>query len=365
MINPVATNLAAAIAALPRAALNPAAVASRAVAKALVTVRLPLRTIPPREPILLPGESLAKYRGKPAASAPPVEHLVHEEQPDVEDLLPSRAMNVAPAALPGSPAATPGAPGAGGPRRFSGGLPRWLLAEESVTDAPASEEESRVDTDASAQRTSDAGDDSAEEVAPLVLPSARRSEESEPPVRGDVDLNEDQVASLASEFAEAKHEETQDHAVADAVVGGAEFDDEEDEEEAAEEEAAAREEAQRAEDQQEDSDEDDREEELQVRQEAVESHSASAQSEAEADAATKKPMPTPNTPPPWSLNPHLRIPATRSAKFPAKLPAKLRAKLRAKLPPSSKKKAFSSPVKRALRVPPAPLAKISPGIPPA
>jgi len=50
--------------------------------------------------------------------------------------------------------------------------------------------------------------------------------------RNDVELNEDQVAALASGFVEAKHEETSEVAEADAIVGGAEFDEEETEEQA-------------------------------------------------------------------------------------------------------------------------------------
>ena len=72
------------------------------------------------EPVLLPGESLAKYRGKPqAAPAPHVEHETHEVHPETEESSP-RAASSLPATGPGS---------AGVPRRFSGGLPRWLLAE--------------------------------------------------------------------------------------------------------------------------------------------------------------------------------------------------------------------------------------------
>ncbi len=48
--------------------------------------------------------------------------------------------------------------------------------------------------------------------------------------RNDADLNEDQVAALASGFVEAKHEETQEEAEADAIVGDTEFDEEETEE---------------------------------------------------------------------------------------------------------------------------------------
>src|SRR5207249_10815406 len=53
--------------------------------------------------------------------------------------------------------------------------------------------------------------------------------------RNDVELNEDQVAALASGFVEAKQEETSDAVEADAIVGGAEFDEEEEEETEAEE----------------------------------------------------------------------------------------------------------------------------------
>jgi Rne/Rng family ribonuclease len=211
-----------------------------------------------------------------------VEQLTHEEQQaEVEDLLPNRAMNAAPSPVQGSSTTVaPGVPGAaGGPRRFSGGLPRWLLAEEGATDAAAASEQAAGEESSAASLSAEPSDESAQEVSPLVLPAAPISSESEPPVRGDVDLNEDQVASLASEFVEAKHEETQSHAVADAVAGGAEFDDEEENDEDEEQD-----DAQHAHENEED-DEEDREEELQVQQDAVESHSASAQSEAEADAA--------------------------------------------------------------------------------
>src|SRR6266403_4295695 len=73
------------------------------------------------EAILLPGESLAKYRGKPAAApAPPpvVEHEVHQHQPEAEE-----------SPLRGSGSAAPVSPSGGVTRRFSGGLPRWLLAD--------------------------------------------------------------------------------------------------------------------------------------------------------------------------------------------------------------------------------------------
>jgi len=57
------------------------------------------------------------------------------------------------------------------------------------------------------------------------VPEAAENETE--PARNDLELNEDQVAALASGFVEAKHEETQEEAEADAIVGGAEFDEEE------------------------------------------------------------------------------------------------------------------------------------------
>jgi Rne/Rng family ribonuclease len=227
---------------------------------------------PAEEPIVLPGESLAKYRGKPAASAPPpVEHIAHDQEPEIEDLLPNRAMNAAPSVLPvAPPTATPGSQGpVGGPRRFSGGLPRWLLAEEGVSDStPASDESGREETgDAFAEAQSD---ERAQEITPLVLPESHES--SETAVRADVDLDDDQVASLSSELVEAKHEETQEHAKADAILGGAEFDEEEDDEEDISEP-------------EEQEEEDEEEEELQVAPEAVQTTTASERAEAEAEAA--------------------------------------------------------------------------------
>src|SRR4029077_6725698 len=70
-----------------------------------------------------------------------------------------------------------------------------------------------------------------ETAAPLEeAPSAASTVLESESVRSEVELNEDQVAALASGFVEAKHEETQEEAEADAVVGGAEFDEEEAEE---------------------------------------------------------------------------------------------------------------------------------------
>jgi ribonuclease G len=163
------------------------------------------------ETILLPGESLAKYREKAVASpapAPVVEKELRSDSPAKEEGGP-RAANTLPVATSGS---------AGVPRRFSGGLPSWLLAEG----------------------TAEGGTEPASEASPAETESspAPAAQESEPVSNG-AELNDDQVAALASDLAEAKHEEATAEAEADAVVGGAVFE----EEDEAEEETESAEEA--------------------------------------------------------------------------------------------------------------------------
>ena len=153
------------------------------------------------EEIVLPGESLAKYRGKPAVAPTPVpsiEHEAHAEQTSIEEATPRAAGNL--------PATAPG--GSGVPRRFSGGLPRWLLADAGPeAEAPAAAAGLEAET-----------------------PQAPVGQESTP-VHSEADLSEDQVAALSADFAEAKHEETTAVADADALAGGAVFEEDEAEEE--------------------------------------------------------------------------------------------------------------------------------------
>jgi len=168
---------------------------------------------PAEEPILLPGESLAKYRGKPvAAAAPPpvVEHEIHVHQPEeVEEISPRAA-----ATLPTAPPS-----GSGTPRRFSGGLPRWLLADGGT------EAESAAGT----------GESVSEVESPSAAPATvQESLHAQP----DAELSEDQVIALSADFVEAKHEEATNVAEADALVGGAEFIEDEEEEEEEENGAA-------------------------------------------------------------------------------------------------------------------------------
>jgi Rne/Rng family ribonuclease len=145
------------------------------------------------ETLLLPGESLAKYRGKPVAAQSPVPVVEQESRDESAPSAPSGGGNV--------------------PRRFSGGLPSWLLADAATeAEAPSA---------TGAQETEAPG-------APAV-PKAE-------PVHSDADLNEDQVDALAADLVEAKHEEATAEAEADALVGGAVF---EEEEEDTEEETGA------------------------------------------------------------------------------------------------------------------------------
>ncbi|MGB7628507.1 MAG: Rne/Rng family ribonuclease, partial [Candidatus Acidiferrum sp.] len=213
------------------------------------------------EPILLPGESLAKYRGKPLTSStlPVVEPESNEPQPEIEDTAPrtSGGSNVP------FPATGPGAAGGNVPRRFSGGLPRWVLAEAG-SESEAAPEAGR-----------------GEEQAASSYAAPGETRESEPavssePVRPELELSEDQAVVLSSELVEAKHEETSDHAKADALAGGAEFDEDEAEEIQAAVEAELSEE------------EETEEEEEQERQEEAQLDAAEDQAAAESELSEEE-----------------------------------------------------------------------------
>ncbi len=176
--------------------------------------RLPSAPVPSVEDeIVLPGESLAKYRSRPVTPpvAPVVEHEPEERQPDFTET-PSRPA----VGLP---------PGGGVPRRFSGSLPHWLLADNE----PAGE--AVADESASEQTVSEAVENATGAVADVTEEAA-----AEPIQNGAASLSEEQIGALSAQLVEAKHEETQARASADAVVEEAEFDEEEEETEEAEEE---------------------------------------------------------------------------------------------------------------------------------
>jgi Rne/Rng family ribonuclease len=166
--------------------------------------------VEPREDdIVLPGESLAKYRGRPQQA--PVEAVKEQEpeerQPDFEQ----------PVARPAFGAQ----PTTGGPRRFTGSLPHWVLADnETAGGAEAAADESAAQ---------------AESVdAELPVAEERHDESlSEPQRSGAAGLSDEELTALSARLVEAKHEETQARADADTLAGGAEFDEEEAEEEEA------------------------------------------------------------------------------------------------------------------------------------
>jgi Rne/Rng family ribonuclease len=231
--------------------------------------------------IVLPGESLAKYRNKPTAAAAPapavIEPEIHEPQPDLGDSVSSRG-NVQQTGTPS---------GANVPRRSSGGLPRWLLAEtgnEAETSSTGTEE------------LTTAADDTAT-TAPQALAAAANVVEQER-TRTDASLSDEDVAVISSSLIEAKHEETQAHAAADTLVGGAVFEEEEQEEE---EEGEVEEEGEGEGENEEETEESaDEHDEIRAREAEAESHDVGAEeiaaietraldahalAEAEADAA--------------------------------------------------------------------------------
>jgi ribonuclease G len=167
------------------------------------------------EPILLPGESLAKYRGKAiAASATSV----------VEQESGSKTSEATENSRPSAGATSPQSAGpAGGvvPRRFTGGLPRWLLADAGAESeaAPVSADEN-IGVAEDNTLSAHGNNPSRHEASPLELPTS-----------GSSDLNDDQIAALASGLVEAKQEEVGEVVRADAISGGAIFEEEEEVEE--------------------------------------------------------------------------------------------------------------------------------------
>ena len=165
------------------------------------------------EPILLPGESLAKYRGKPiaASSSPVVERESSKTSEATENSRPATGST-----LPSQPAAAGGVV----PRRFTGGLPRWLLADAGAESeaAPVSADENIGVADDSTL-SAHGNNPSRHEASPLELPTSA------------TDLNDDQIAVLGTGLVEAKQEEVQEVAQVPALAGDTIFEEEEEVEE--------------------------------------------------------------------------------------------------------------------------------------
>ena len=218
------------------------------------------------EPILLPGESLAKYRGKPGAGfgeavAEP-EPRVREAQPEIEE-------------QPRGAAAVPGA--APTPRRARGGLPSWLLAESGAEAVSESNAETQQLQPASEAASAGAGED--EEIRNHILNSHGATES---------ELSEEEADVLSSSLVEAKQDEARDDAEADAEAGSsAVFEDEEEDEDEPENGSRDSEQDESSEDDQEEQDDDHESEREDDEEESSEEtvNAPLAVAEAEADAA--------------------------------------------------------------------------------
>jgi Rne/Rng family ribonuclease len=166
---------------------------------------------PPRkeeEEILLPGESLAKYRGRP--SSIPGETSAGPEQLEAQ---PEPGEN--------APRSTGPAAGVSGPRRSRGGLPSWLLAGAG-TEGEALE----TTAEESAAASEGAGLTEDEEIRSRILET-----HGEPPV---ADLSEDEARMLSSSLIDAKQDENREDAEADTEAGSSAIFEEEEEREGAE-----------------------------------------------------------------------------------------------------------------------------------
>jgi Rne/Rng family ribonuclease len=157
--------------------------------------------------IVLPGENLAKYRGRPqqAPVEPLGDHEPEERQPNFEQ----------PAARPAIGLQPP----AGGPRRFTGSLPHWVLADNE-TDIEGPEEGTEEHVEA-AEST---------EVEETSAPVAEIHEEIQVAPHTSPSLSDEELSALSARLVEAKHEETQARADADSLAGGADFEEEEEDE---------------------------------------------------------------------------------------------------------------------------------------
>jgi ribonuclease G len=158
------------------------------------------------EPVLLPGESLAKYRGKPPVDtpAPAVEQERFEPQAQADEEQPRVS----------------GQPGPGGaPRRSRGGLPSWLLAGAPAESVEPSDE--MVEAEAEEIRAAASADiDPEDEVSP-------GSEPSEAPI------SDEEATVLSASLIDAKQDLVREEIEADEAVGGAIFEEDEENGEAA------------------------------------------------------------------------------------------------------------------------------------
>jgi Rne/Rng family ribonuclease len=153
------------------------------------------------EQIVLPGESLAKYRDRPVASpsAPAVESESFEPPAGRDEPQPRVAGQPAPGAAP---------------RRSRGGLPSWLLAGASGDTPPVDEDEVREAADA---------DIDPEDDAPLGAEAS------------DIAISDEEASVLSTSIIDAKQDLVREEIEAGSAADSALFD----EEDVAEEEEEA------------------------------------------------------------------------------------------------------------------------------
>jgi Rne/Rng family ribonuclease len=233
------------------------------------------------EPFVLPGESLAKYRGRPVpeAAAPIAEPERIEQHHEPEEPQPR---------VSGQPALAP----ANAPRRSRGGLPSWLLAGASTEGIETAEPNQAIANDlAQEARSAAAAESEAEQESSF----HRESAEAES-AREEVDISEEEATQLSTSVIEAKQDLVRQEVQAASVSGGAIFEEDEVVEED-DEENESNDERSAAEIEQDEDDEDQLQEANERADASVEEHddeepevreiasSPQAVAEAEADAA--------------------------------------------------------------------------------
>jgi ribonuclease G len=168
------------------------------------------------EPFVLPGESLAKYRGRPVpeltAAAPVVEPERFEPQVEPEEPQPRVAGQPAPA---------------NAPRRSRGGLPSWLLAGASTEGIESAEPNQSIAEDLANEVRGAATSETEQEEEEAALRSASSESEAAP----DVDISEEEAKLLSTSVIEAKQDLIRQEVSAASTSGGTIFEEDEEDEE--------------------------------------------------------------------------------------------------------------------------------------
>src|SRR5207245_980379 len=159
---------------------------------------------------VLPGESLAKYRGRPVpeAAAPMAQPERIEQHNDPEEPQPRVSGQPAPA---------------NAPRRSRGGLPSWLLAGASTEGIETAEPNQAIAEDlAQEARSAAAAENEAEQESSF----HRESAEAES-AREEVDISEEEATQLSTSVIEAKQDLVRQEVQAASVSGSAIFEEDE------------------------------------------------------------------------------------------------------------------------------------------